>query len=202
MYLFFLLSITVIVLAIALLFMSLFMSKLLKDLHAKTNNNPQSNPIDKLEVKHHNALINHEFEKLAKKQFETFSSDIENIQNTYKHTLLQIQDDNINLIKKISKDIETVLLSEGDSLKSTLEADITNLLERAGRRTDEAEKLALTQIQNYREKRIKDIEDQSFSILSSFMHTYLRKGLTKEDHEKLIQQALEQAKLEGIFNEV
>ena len=195
--LFFIVLIMVVVLCLTIMFLVNTMAKLLKTLEQHKQAHPHINAhIEKIDT----SEIKHEINRQALNQLDVFSKDISVLQQEYKDSLKKVQKENIDLITNISKSIEKVLLSEADNFKDTFDSEIASILQRAGKRTSDAEDAALSKIEAYKKAKLTEIDNKSFQILSALTKVLLQKTLTKEDHEKLIEQALDKAKSEGMFD--
>jgi len=101
---------------------------------------------------------------------------------SYESTLKQMSSTSLNDISAISKGLETDYASQIKDFHDKLLPSMQKELEA------------------YKANRIKEVEINMSKITQKVVREVINKSISLEDHEKLVIEALEKAKLEGTFN--
>ncbi|GAF70001.1 unnamed protein product, partial [marine sediment metagenome] len=117
----------------------------------------------------------------------------------YGETLRRIQDESVKIVATIPNDVKESVINELTSLRSILQDELKRSQEEARKIIGQVYKEVETEIENYKEKRMKQLDDSILEIVEQVSRKVLAKEISLEEHEKLVMKALEEAKRQEIF---
>jgi len=117
----------------------------------------------------------------------------------YEQILLVTQDNIIKTIQTIPEDSKKVLLSEISAIRTLLSGQVQKAADEAKNLVTDAYKKAEMEVENYKNVRMREIDESIVMILKEVARKVLAKEISQEEHEKLVLKALEQAKRQGVF---
>ncbi|HVZ11972.1 MAG TPA: hypothetical protein VG965_02990 [Patescibacteria group bacterium] len=131
---------------------------------------------------------------ISEKEEEAIRTKSEQVINNFENKLRELNDNNINLFKTTSDDFGKFVNNHFDEVKKILQDQ-----------TMESKKLAEEKIQGeydalekelagYKEAQIKKIDENVYQILFNISKIAFGRGLNLENHEALVNEALEEAK--------
>lgn len=145
--------------------------------------------------------FNQQIARITSLQIKEFEKTTANFLKLYGEVLRDLQSKNIELLQNISKNIETDTINEINNFKESLEKQ-TVLSEDLVREKIDADYLTVRQeIEAYKEKKLKKIDDEIYETLEKISKLVLGKALSLSEHEDLILKSLEKAKQEGVFEQ-
>ena len=157
------------------------------------------------EILNQSAQINQTSEKelndavagLAEKEKNEINARSQILLKQYEEQIAQINDNSINNLKNISEDIKTSVISHFDELKKLMSEQTFESKKAAEEKIkveyDELEK----ELQNYKQKQLQEVDQKIYQIIFNVSKAAIGKGLSMDQHQELILDALERAKNEG-----
>lgn len=103
------------------------------------------------------------------------------------------------MIQSIPQDIKIILISAIDNFRVSLTAEIGKAQEEANKAIREAYQTAADEVNKYKEDRMKQVDSAILEIIKEVTEKVLAKSVSIEEHEKLVQKSLEEAKRQKIF---
>ena len=117
----------------------------------------------------------------------------------YQNLITQIQEEDINTLKTMTKDIESDVLADFKEFRDVLEKETINSEKVVKEKIDE-EYLALEKdLNEYKQKKYQKIDDDIYKILYRVSEMVLNEGIAYDKHKELVMDALETAKKEQVF---
>jgi len=123
------------------------------------------------------------------------------LEKQYADALKQAQEDSSQIMKNITKDIEKQAVAELAEFTAGLRQELA-----ASQRTMQ-EQLAVQHqniqkdVESYKKTQMENAQKQIFQLVRFLTEAALGKGLTVEQHQDLVLQALEEAKAQGVISE-
>ena len=118
---------------------------------------------------------------------------------TYQETLKEVQTEGNEVIQNMSKDLEKQALEEVAAFTQTVKQGTIEseklIQERLNAELQQAEK----DVAVYKQTQMKKAEDQIFTLVRFLTESAIGKGLTIEQHQALVTEALEEAKAQGVL---
>lgn len=136
---------------------------------------------------------------LAQEQIESLKKVSLEFTNNYQRALDEIKKEHIDMFKNISQDIEKDAMSEISDFKEIIKKESFASQKIVGKKIEEEYQDLEKQLKDYKEKKLAEINDSVYKILSLVSKQVLGKTLSFDQHEELIIKALEEAKAEGLF---
>jgi|SRR3989344_1078244 len=103
------------------------------------------------------------------------------------------------MIQNIPQDIKITLISAIDSFRISLSQEVTKAQVEANKTIKEAYENAAIEVNKYKEERMKQVDNAILSIVKDVTEKVLGKTISSDEHEKLVQKALEEAKKQKIL---
>lgn len=123
--------------------------------------------------------------KVAHKQFlELFGE----VQNQYKQET-----------QKTVQALEVEAASEMDAFRKQLSAEIIESQRKADLKAEEAYQVVMGELEEYKRKKMEELDTQVKSMVERVFVEVLGKSLTSSEHEKLVIEALDSAKRDGVL---
>jgi vacuolar-type H+-ATPase subunit H len=139
---------------------------------------------------------------LAKQQ-TVLSQDLEKVNQIYvkeyQKELTNIKETSAKVLQNMPNDVKTFMIQAVDDFRLALSQEVTRAQSEASKVMQEAYKKALTDIDKYREERMKQIDESAGDLVAQVTKRVLGKEITSDEHEKLVVKALEEAKKQGIL---
>ena len=120
------------------------------------------------------------------------------IARKYEEEINKINKDNIQTLQNIYKDIETSTKSDFTKYKEFIQQQTFDAEKIAKERIEEEYKKLENEINLRKEKELKKLNDDIYTILLNISKEVVGKSMNFSDHQDLIIDALERAKKEGI----
>lgn len=216
----------ILILAIALIAIIFYLSRITKNLHDLSNSEAFQNNADLLEEARTKALktiddANNQALDIVNKvtlstdiSSENFKQDLSRISSaqikelekatgdftaTYSQTLQELKTKNIELFQNISKDIETSATEEIQNFKDSMQKLTVLSQKEVERKISTEYDMARKETENYKKEELQKIDSGIFELLEKISKLVLGKALGLSEHESLIEESLAKAKKEGIF---
>ena len=103
----------------------------------------------------------------------------------YEQILLVTQDNIIKTIQTIPEDSKKVLLSEISAIRTLLSGQVQKAADEAKNLVTDAYKKAEMEVENYKNVRMREIDESIVMILKEVARKVLAKEISQEEHEKL-----------------
>ncbi len=103
------------------------------------------------------------------------------------------------MIDRIPQEIKMTLVSAIDNFRVSLTQEIGKAQEEANKAIREAYQNAADEVNKYKEERMKQVDASILDIIKEVTEKVLSKSVSVDEHEKLVQRALEEAKKQKIF---
>ena len=137
--------------------------------------------------------------ELEKQQAGIFTKASEDMKLAYQNMMTQIQEQDINTIKSMTKDIQTDVLADFKEFRDELEKETINSEKVAKDKINE-EYLAMEKdLDEYRKNKYQKIDQDIYKILYRVSEMVLNQGISYDKHKELVLEALETAKKEQVF---
>jgi len=117
----------------------------------------------------------------------------------YQQALSLTQQESIKVLQNIPEDIKKVLIQEIASIRAAIQTEVGKAEVDARNLVVEAYRKAESEVANYKNERIKQVDDAVVMILRDVARKVLSKEISKEEHEKLVLKALDEARKENVF---
>lgn len=119
--------------------------------------------------------------------------------NSFNDALKESQDKAIKMLLNIPQDITGSLDKQLAEVRGKIESEIHLYLEEAKKTISEAYKNAEDEVEKYKNRRLKEVDDSIIDILQEIARKVLLREINQEEHEKLVMRALEEAKRNHFF---
>ena len=117
----------------------------------------------------------------------------------YGQTLNSLQQETINLLQSVPKDVSIAFAGEIQKVKMALVEKMDEAQKDARSLVVEAYKKAEAEVSEYKKARLTQVEESIVYILENIARRVLVKEISHDEHEKLVMKALEEAKNQGVF---
>ena len=144
--------------------------------------------------------FNQEVKRIASLQIEEFEKATSDFMKLYAQVLQELKSKNIEVFQSVSKDIEINTTEEIKNFKDSMEKLTVSSQDLVGKKIDTDYRAAKKEIDDYKEGKLKKIDDEIYQLLEKISKLVLGKTLSLSEHEGLIQKSLEKAKKEGAFS--
>jgi hypothetical protein len=144
-------------------------------------------------------ILRDKLTELEKQQSTIFTKASEDMKVAYQNLITQIQEEDINTLKTMTKDIESDVLADFKEFRDVLEKETINSEKVVKEKIDE-EYLALEKdLDEYKVQKYQKIDDDIYRILYRVSEMVLNEGIAYDKHKELVIDALETAKKEQVF---
>ncbi len=146
-----------------------------------------------------NQVLKDKLTQLETQQAEVFSKASEDMKVAYQNMMTQIQEQDINTLKTMTKDIESDVLADFKEFRDVLEKETINSEKVAKGKIDE-EYLAMEKdLEEYKKQKYQKVDEDIYKILYRVSEMVLNQGISYDKHKELVIEALETAKKEQMF---
>jgi hypothetical protein len=143
---------------------------------------------------------NEEFRKqlqdLTAKQKDALTNASAELTHSFDETIKQLEQDDVNVFKSASKDIEAATLQQVEAFKKQLTTQTVDSQKQVDDKVQQAFHHALEEVEIYKTNRMKVIDAELFRILSDVTKEIIGKRLTYDDQKELLKHSLEKVKQE------
>lgn len=137
-----------------------------------------------------------EFIGLAKRQSEALRNAAEELHKAFNQSMQEVRDEDINLFKNTTKDIENITVQEIKSFEDKLHQETIGKEQLVEQKVNEAFSKAQSEIEVYKQNKLAEVDRKIFTVLEKATREVLRKTLNLDDHRELILAAVKKAKSE------
>lgn len=139
-------------------------------------------------VKKDNGIIAQELQKLHENYAKTYKEAIDNTKNVAE-----------KMIQNIPQDVKVSLISAIDGFRLSLAHEVNKAQQLASGAIREAYEKAAQEVNKYKEERMAQVDRSILLIVKEVTEKVLSKSVSLEEHEKLVQKSLEEAKKQKVF---
>lgn len=146
-----------------------------------------------------NQTLKNKLTELEKQQAAVFTKASDDMKIAYQNMITQIQEQDLNSLKSMTKDIETDILADFKEFRDDLEKD-TIKSEKVVKEKINDEYLTLEKdLDEYKKQKYQELDDDIYKILYRVSEMVLNQGISYDKHKELVIEALETAKKEQVF---
>ncbi|KKQ51414.1 hypothetical protein A2865_02815 [Candidatus Woesebacteria bacterium RIFCSPHIGHO2_01_FULL_39_17] len=120
--------------------------------------------------------------------------------NKYQDILEKTQEESIKILQNIPEDIKALFLKEIGEVRKNLIQEVEKVEKDARQIVLDAYQKAEADVEKYKLERMRQVDESIILILKDVARKVLSKEINKEEHEKLVMKALEEAKRQRVFN--
>lgn len=133
-------------------------------------------------------------------QQETIEGISQDIVRSYREIFATLRDENINILKNTSKEVERDALKQLETFKLMLNKESAGLEQEVSEKIQASYTTTLKEIEAYKLKKIQGVDEQIQTMLEAILKDVLGKTIPLNEHHAIILKALEKAKKEGVFD--
>lgn len=225
---FFDMALAILILAVALIVIVFYLSKVTKDLHSNLNlkdeafqkhadlletaktkavkiiddaNNRALDIINKVTLSTDISSENFKqnLSRISGQQIKEFEKATSEFTDIYSKILSDLKIKNVEAFQNISKDIEINTVSEIKDFKESMQKLTTLSQKEVETKISADYSNAKKEIEDYKKEELQKIDSGIYGLLERISKLVLGKALSLSDHQDLIQKSLEKAKKEGMF---
>jgi hypothetical protein len=181
--------------------------KLLEEAHQKSQNiidqaNKQATEIlasSKVYENNSNQTLKDKLAMLEKQQEGVFAKASQDMKVAYQDMITQIQEQDINTLKTMTKEIQSDVVADFKEFRDVLEKETINSEKIVKEKIDE-EYLAMEKdFETFKKQKYQKVDEDIYKILYRVSEMVLSEGISYEKHKELVINALETAKKEQVF---
>jgi F0F1-type ATP synthase membrane subunit b/b' len=136
---------------------------------------------------------------LEEQQEEVFNKASQEMKTAYQNLLTQIQDQDINTLKSMTKDIESDVLADFNEFRASLEKETINSEKIVKEKIDEEYLTIEKELEAYKKQKYDQIDQDIYKILYRVTEMVMSQGISFDKHKQLVLEALDTAKKEQVF---
>ena len=140
-----------------------------------------------------------EISHVSSSQIKEFQKTTSDFSKVYSQILQELKMKNVEIFQNVSKDIETNTMKEIGNFRESMQKLTVSAQKEVEEKINADSELSKKEIENYKKEQIEKFDTQIYGMLEKISKLVLGKTLSLSDHENLIQQSLEKAKKEGLF---
>lgn len=145
--------------------------------------------------------FNREISHISSSQIKEFEKATSDFIKLYSQILQDLKIKNIEVFQTTSKDIETNTMEEIKNFKESMQKLTTLSQEEVKGKINSDYEAAKKEIEGYKKEELQRIDLGIYELLEKTAKLVLGKALSLSEHEDLIEESLEKAKKEGIFKQ-
>jgi F0F1-type ATP synthase membrane subunit b/b' len=146
-----------------------------------------------------NDTLNEKLAALEKQQETVFNQATEEMKTAYQDLLIQIQEEDINTLKSMTKDIESDVLADFKEFRASLEKETINSEKFVKEKIDEEYLTLQKELETYKKEQYQKIDRDVYKILYRVSEMVMSQGIPFDKHKQLVLEALDRAKKEQVF---
>lgn len=146
-----------------------------------------------------NQALKDKLTELEKQQASVFTKASEDMKLAYQDMITQIQEQDINTLKSMTKDIESDVLADFKEFRDVLEKETINSEKVVKEKIDEEYLVLQKDLEEYKRQKYQKVDDDIYKILYRVSEMVLNEGIQYDKHKELVLDALETAKKEQVF---
>jgi len=134
-------------------------------------------------------------------QIKEFEKATSDFTALYFQTLQDLKIKNIEAFQNVSKDIEMNTMEEIKNFKESMQKLTVLSQEEAKKKIDLDYEISKKEIEDYKKEELRKLDAGIYELLEKISKIVLGKALSLADHEDLIEKSLQKAQKEGVFKE-
>src|SRR5216683_2978384 len=146
-----------------------------------------------------NQALKDKLAELEKQQASVFAKASEDMKLAYQNMITQIQEQDINTLKSMTKDIESDVLADFKEFRDVLEKETINSEKIVKGKIDEEYLTMEKDLEEYKNQKYQKVDEDIYKILYRVSEMVLNQGISYDKHKELVIEALETAKKEQVF---
>jgi len=146
-----------------------------------------------------NQSLKGKLDELEKEQAGVFTKASEDMKLAYQNMITQIQEQDINTLKTMTKDIQTDVIEDFKEFRGELEKETINSEKIVKEKINEEYLGMEKDLQTYKKEKQQKIDEDIYKILYRVSEIVLNQGISYDKHKELVLEALETAKKEQVF---
>ncbi|MGI8420471.1 MAG: hypothetical protein ACR2LN_07585 [Candidatus Levyibacteriota bacterium] len=146
-----------------------------------------------------NVELRDKLTSLEKQQEDVFNQASQEMKTSYQNLLTQIQEEDINTLKSMTKDIESDILADFNEFRTSLEKETINSEKIVKEKIDEEYLTLEKELESYKKQKYEELDQDIYKILYRVSEMVLSQGISFDRHKQLVLEALETAKKEQVF---
>ena len=147
-----------------------------------------------------NQSVKDKLAQLEKQQESVFTKASEDMKVAYQNMMTQIQEQDINTLKTMTKDIESDVLADFKEFRDVLEKETINSEKVVKGKIDEEYLTMEKDLEEYKKQKYQKVDEDIYKILYRVSEMVLNQGISYDKHKELVIEALETAKKEQVFH--
>ena len=136
---------------------------------------------------------------LEQQQENVFNKASQEMKTAYQNMMTQIQEQDINTLKSMTKDIEADVLADFNTFRVNLEKETINSEKIVKEKIDEDYLAIEKELETYKKEQYEKIDHDIYKILYRVSEMVMSQGISFDKHKQLVLEALETAKREQVF---
>jgi hypothetical protein len=182
-------------------------TKLLEEAHQKAQEiinlaNKQATEIlasSKVYENNSNQALKDKLAMLEKQQEGVFAKASEDMKVAYQNMITQIQEQDINTLKTMTKEIESDVIADFKEFRDVLEKETINSEKIVKEKIDEEYLTMEKDLEEYKKQKYQKLDEDIYKVLYRVSEMVLNQGISYDKHKELVIDALETAKKEQVF---
>lgn len=137
--------------------------------------------------------------ELEQQQAAVFTKASNDMKVAYQNMITQIQEQDVNTLKTMTKDIESDVVADFKEFRDVLEKETINSEKVVKEKIDEEYLNIEKSLEEYKKQKYQKIDEDIYKILYRVSEMVLNQGISYDKHKELVIEALETAKKEQVF---
>lgn len=137
--------------------------------------------------------------RISSNQIKEFEKATSDFTDIYSQILKDLKTKNVEAFQNVSKDIETNTMTEIQDFKESMRKLTTLSQGEVEKKINVDYDTAKKEIEEYKKAELQKIDSGIYGLLERMSKLVLGKALSLSEHQNLIEKSLEKAKKEGIF---
>jgi len=146
-----------------------------------------------------NQALKDKLAMLEKQQEGVFTKASEDMKIAYQNMITQIQEQDINTLKTMTKEITSDVTADFKEFRDVLEKETINSEKIVKEKIDEEYLSMEKDLESYKKEKYEKIDEDIYKILYRVSEMVLSQGISYDKHRELVIEALETAKKEQVF---
>jgi hypothetical protein len=146
-----------------------------------------------------NQALRSKLTELEKQQESVFAKASQDMKIAYQNMITQIQEQDINTLKSMTKDIESDVLADFKEFRDELEKETIKSEKVVKEKIDDEYLILEKDLDEYKKEKYLKLDSDIYKILYRVSEMVLNQGISYDKHKELVIEALETAKKEQVF---
>lgn len=146
-----------------------------------------------------NQTLKNKLTELEKQQADVFTKASDDMKIAYQNMITQIQEQDINTLKSMTKDIQSDILADFKEFRDDLEKDTIKSEKVVKEKINDEYLTVQKDLDDYKKQKYQELDNDIYKILYRVSEMVLNQGISYDKHKELVIEALETAKKEQVF---